>query len=206
MEIFTIGHSNYSVQELLERLQYYHVNCVADIRGTPYSKYNIQFNKEAIKESLIQHGYKYIYMGKEFAAQREDRSLYFEEGYSDFEKVLKDKDFLSGIERLKSGCENGYRIVLLGAMQDPIRCHRCALLGRGLRAAGFEVRHILDDYSLASQEELEERMLEKYNTHKGQIVLADLMGTMLSREEELRECYRKSNREIGFRVEKIKQR
>lgn len=203
MELFTIGHSHYSVDELVDRLKCYAINCVVDIRGTPYSKYNIQFNKEVIRETLRHKGYVYIYMGKEFAAQRQDKTLYTEEGFADFEKVVLDKDFLKGIERLKIGCKKGYRIALMGAMQDPIRCHRCILLGRALEEAGFHLRHILDDYTLASQEEMEERLLEKYEYHSGQLMLGPLEGTTLSRQDILKECYRKSNKEIGYRVERI---
>ena len=202
MEIFTIGHSNYLADELMDRLKLYDINCVVDIRGTPYSKYNTQFNKEAIKETLIQKGYLYIYMGKEFAAQREDKSFYTEEGYADFEKVAFDKDFLNGIDRLKLGCQKGYKIALMGAMQDPLRCHRCILLGRALRRAGFDLKHILDDYSLASQEELEEALLKKYCSSSSQMMFDLTKGTVLSREEMLKECYKKGNREIGLRVEK----
>lgn len=203
MDIFTIGHSNYSVNRLLDMLNYYNINCVVDIRGTPYSKYNIQFNKETIRQTLINKGYTYIYMGKEFAAQREDKGLYTKEGYADFEKVVYDKDFLNGIERLKDGCRKGFRIVLMGARQDPINCHRCILLGRALIKAGFNLRHILDDCSLASQEELEERLLEKYFSDRKQITIDTLMGTEPSKEEMIRACYRHSNREIGYRVERI---
>lgn len=203
MDIFTIGHSNYSVDRLLDMLNYYNINCVVDIRGTPYSKYNIQFNKETIKQTLINKGYTYIYMGKEFAAQRENKNLYTKEGYADFEKVVFDKDFLSGVERLKEGCKKGFRIALMGARQDPINCHRCILLGRTLIKAGFNLKHILDDYSLASQEELEEKLLEKYFSNRKQITFDTLMGTEPSKEEMIRECYRYSNREIGYRVERI---
>ena len=45
MEIFTIGHSNYDVERLIDMLRFYNINCVVDIRGTPYSNYNIQYNK-----------------------------------------------------------------------------------------------------------------------------------------------------------------
>ena len=72
-------------------------------------------------------------MAKEFAAKRDNKISYNSEGYSDFEKVINEEDFINGIKRLKDGCMKGYRIVLLGAMQDPIRCHRSILVGRALR-------------------------------------------------------------------------
>jgi uncharacterized protein (DUF488 family) len=204
MELFTIGHSNYPIDKLLDMLKYYNINCVVDIRGTPYSKYNVQFNKETISKTLAQNGYSYIYMGKEFAAQRENKSLYTEEGYADFEKVAYDKDFLNGIERLKIGCRKGYRIVLMGAMQNPINCHRFILLGKALREAGFNIRHILDDYSLASQEDLEESLLDKYYGQKSQIDFDTYMKGEPSKEDLIKQCYRRGNKEIGCRLARIK--
>lgn len=204
MDIFTIGHSNYSVDRLTHMLNYYNINCIVDIRGTPYSEYNVQFNKETIRQTLVSKGYIYIYMGKEFAVQRENRSLYTKEGYADFEKVIYDKDFLNGIERLRIGCKRGYRIALMGAMQDPINCHRCILLGRALREAGFNLKHILDDYTLASQDEMEERLLEKYYSKRNQITFETFMGTEPAKEDMIKKCYKQSNKEIGCRVERIK--
>lgn len=206
MDIFTIGHSNYSMDRLLDMLNFYDIDCIVDIRGTPYSKYNVQFNKESFSKTLIDKGYIYIYMGKEFAVQREDKSLYTEEGYADFEKVVYDKDFLSGIERLKVGCKKGYRIVLMGAMQDPINCHRCILLGRALKKSGFNLKHILNDYKVVSQEELEERLLDKYFENRDQLTIDTYMGMDTSKAELIKKSYRKSNKEIGNRVEKIKKR
>jgi len=204
MDIFTIGHSNYSVDRLLDMLNFHNINCIVDIRGTPYSKYNVQYNKETISRTLTNNGYIYIYMGNEFAAQRADKTLYTEEGYADFEKVVNDKDFLYGIDRLKVGCRKGYRIALMGAKQDPISCHRCILLGRALSKHGFNVKHILDDYKLASQEDMEERLLKKYYVGGDQISFDRYLGVDLSEEDLISECYRKGNREIGYRVERIK--
>ena len=48
MDIFTIGHSNYSIDRLIDMLRYFNIDCVVDIRGIPYSKYNVQFDKDTI--------------------------------------------------------------------------------------------------------------------------------------------------------------
>lgn len=203
MEIFTIGHSNYSVDRLVDMLKYYNINCVVDIRGTPYSKYNIQYNKETIKNTLINLGYVYIYMAKEFAAKRINKVSYNKEGYSDFEKVIKEDDFLAGIDRLKNGCKKGYRIALLGAMQDPIRCHRSILVGRELIKQGFLVKHILDDYSIAYQDEIEENLLDKYFSDRHQLSIDNLIGNAMTREEMINQAYKMANKEIGYRIEHI---
>jgi uncharacterized protein (DUF488 family) len=204
VDIYTIGHSNYPVEKLIDMLMYYHINCVVDIRGIPYSKYNVQYNKESIAETLKEAGFLYIYMAKEFAANRQNKISYNREGYCDFEKAANEQEFLNGINRLKSGCEKGYNIALLGAMQDPIRCHRSILVGRSLRKNGFNVKHILDDYSLASQEDIEENLLNKYFSNRNQITIENLLGNSMNEEEMIKEGYRLANKEIGYRVENLK--
>ena len=203
MEIYTIGHSNYTVERLIDMLKHYNINCVVDIRGTPYSKYNIQFDKETIRYTLSRAGFIYIYMAKELAAKRINKQSYNEEGYSDFEKVIKENEFIEGIERLKNGCNKGYKIALLGAMQEPIRCHRSILVGRALRENGFNVKHILDDYSIASQEDIEQMLLDKYFSNRNQMTIDDLIGNSLTRKEMIQEGYRLANKEIGYRIEHL---
>ena len=182
MEIYTIGHSNYTMERLIDMLEYYNINCVVDIRGTPYSKYNIQFDKEAIRYTLTNAGFVYIYMGKELAAKRIRKNSYNNEGYSNFEEVIKEEEFKRGVERLKNGCEKGYKIILLGAMQDPIRCHRSILVGRELVKNDFDVKHILDDYSIVTQDDIEEMLLNKYFSNRNQITIEDLTGNSLNNE------------------------
>ena len=203
MEVFTIGHSNYEVERLIDMLRYYNINCVVDIRGTPYSKYNVQYNKETIRDTLIKEGFVYIYMAKEFAAKRENKVSYNKEGYSDFEKVIYEEEFKNGIERLKNGCKKGYRIALLGAMQDPIRCHRSILVGRELVQHGFNVKHILDDYSIAYQDDIEKSLLDKYFEDRNQITIDYMLGTNKNEKEMIEESYRMANKEIGYRIEHL---
>ena len=204
MDIYTLGHSNYTIEKLIDMLKKYDINCVVDIRGTPYSKYNVQFDKEIIRYTLTKAGFIYIYMAKEFAAKRINKESYNEEGYSDFELVVNEKDFLDGIERLKNGCNKGYRIALLGAMQEPIRCHRSILVGRALIKYGFNVKHILDDSSIASQDDIEDMLLNKNFSNRNQITIDDLIGNSLSKEEMIKKAYRLANKEIGYRIENLK--
>ena len=204
MERYTIGHSNYTMERLIDMLEYYNINCVVDIRGTPYSKYNIQFDKEAIRYTLTNAGFVYIYMGKELAAKRIRKNSYNNEGYSNFEEVIKEEEFKRGVERLKNGCEKGYKIILLGAMQDPIRCHRSILVGRELVKNDFDVKHILDDYSIVTQDDIEEMLLNKYFSNRNQITIEDLTGNSLNNEEMINEGYKLANREIGYRIENLK--
>lgn len=205
MEIYTIGHSNYDVSRLVDMLNKYNINCVIDIRGIPYSKYNVQYNKETIQKTLRNLGFTYIYMAKEFAAKRESKISYNEEGYADFNKVINEESFKSGIERLKIRINKGYRIALLGAMQEPIRCHRSILVGRELEKQGFRVNHILHDYSICNQREIENMLLDKYFKYRDQLTIDSLMGNEKSTEKMIEEGYVLANKEIGYRMEKLKE-
>lgn len=205
MDIYTIGHSNYTTERLIDMLKYHNINCVVDIRGTPYSKYNLHFNKEVICEDLKRAGFVYIYMAREFAAKRFDKSYSYNKlGYADFDKVIKEESFLNGIKRLENGIKKGYKIALLGAMQDPIRCHRSILVGRELIKHGFNVKHILDDYSISSQSDIEEHLLNKYFPDRNQLTIDSLIGSGLSEEDMINEGYKKANKDIGYRIENLK--
>ena len=160
MEIYAIGHSNYPFEKLIDMIRKYNINCVVDIRQTPYSKYNVQYNKEALSYNLKKEGFIYIYMGKEFGATRQSKESYTERGYADFEKAVKEDIFKEGVERLKKGCSMGYKIVLLGAMQEPIRCHRSIMVGRQLSKEGFDVKYIMHEGHIETQDDIEEALLD----------------------------------------------
>ena len=204
MEIYAIGHSNYPFEKLIDMIRKYNINCVVDIRQTPYSKYNVQYNKEALSYNLKKEGFIYIYMGKEFGATRQSKESYTERGYADFEKAVKEDIFKEGVERLKKGCSMGYKIVLLGAMQEPIRCHRSIMVGRQLSKEGFDVKYIMDEGHIETQDDIEEALLDKYFEERNQLSIDNLLGTGPNREDLINEGYRLANKEIGYRTENLK--
>lgn len=203
MVIYALGHSNYSFEKFITIIKEYNLNCIVDIRSIPYSKYNVQYNKEDFSKRLKELGYTYIYMADQFGVKRDDKSSYNSEGYADFDKVRLEKSFRRGIERLKDGCKKGYRIVLLGAVQEPIRCPRAILVGRELEKEGFDVRYIVHEGGTISQRDIENQMLDKYFKDRSQITIENLLGIDNDREELIDKCYKLANRDIGFRVEKL---
>lgn len=203
MEVYTLDHSNYPFDKFIEILKKYNINCVVDIRAIPYSKYNTQYNKEFFQNNLKKLGYTYIYMADEFGAKRKTKESYNSQGYADFDKVILEKDFKRGVERLKVGCNKGYKIVLLGAMQEPIRCPRAILVGRQLVKEGFDVKYIMHEGNLKTQNDLEELLLEKYFEQRNQLTIDNLLGNSMSREDMIEESYKLANKEIGYRIEKL---
>lgn len=61
--VFTIGHSNLSIDGFIANLRRNGITVVRDVRSWPHSKAFPQFNREALKESLEKSGIRYIFNG-----------------------------------------------------------------------------------------------------------------------------------------------
>ena len=97
----------------------------------------------------------------------------------------------------------GYKIVLLAAMQDPIRCHRSIMLGRYLNQNGFNIKYILHEGNLGNQNDIEESLLNKYFIDRNQLSIDTLLGTSKTRYDMIEEGYMLANKDIGYRTEDI---
>lgn len=76
--LYTVGHSNQSLEEFLSLLQKHAITAVADVRSYPYSKMNPQFNRETLSKELKECGIAYVFLGKQLGARSEDPSCYVE--------------------------------------------------------------------------------------------------------------------------------
>ena len=80
----------------------------------------------------------------------------------------------------------------------------CYTHGRELIKEGFNVKHIMHEGDLKTQDYLEEKLLEKYFEGRNQLTIDSLLGNAMSREDMIEESYKLANREIGYRLEKLK--
>jgi uncharacterized protein (DUF488 family) len=194
--VYTIGHSNHPIEEFIKLLNHYSINCVCDVRSTPYSRYAEQYNREYLKEVLESKNIMYLYFGDEFGARRNEKSL-LTDGVVDFNKVAKDDKFICGITRVKKGIQKDYRIVLMCTEKEPLECHRTILVSRNLETSGISVAHILANGSVKSHKIIEEELVKKYFPDANQISLFNTRELM----DNLAESYRRANLEIGYRKE-----
>lgn len=199
-DIYTIGHSSYSKDFFFMILNKYDINCVVDVRSLPFSKYAPQFNKDEIKRFLHGKGVQYIFMGKELGARREDRTLYESDGVLNYEKASKTMSFNSGIERIKTGIEKGYRIAIMCTEKDPMNCHRNILVARQLYKQKYEVKNILENSYIESQEHLEQRLLNLYFPNRNQCTIFDLGCMETDNSTLIDKAYSLRNKDIGFNI------
>src|ERR1700758_5060975 len=59
--VYTIGHSNHAIERFAELLEQHAVAAACDVRSTPYSRMNPQFNRETLRRSLAAVGIDYLF-------------------------------------------------------------------------------------------------------------------------------------------------
>lgn len=196
--LYTVGHSKHSLQHFLKILRLNNISCIVDVRSMPFSKICPQFNQDNFKKFLNENGIYYIFMGKEFGARREDKNLYTNEGYLDFEKTANSKDFIEGVERISKGLKKDFRIAFMCTEKDPINCHRNILVAHEFQKNNYEIQNILADGTIESQQHLEQRLLNIYFPNRFQIDLFENSKENLNEKELINKAYKLRNKDIGY--------
>ena len=157
LEVLTVGHSTLGYESFLSTLRQADITAIADVRSSPYSRHNPQFNRDTLKSELRLDGIAYVFLGEELGGRPKRRDL-FCDGVADYEKMAATPTFAAGLERVVAGAQK-YRIAMMCSEHDPTECHRCLLVGRALHEKNIAVRHILSDRTIVPHSEIERRLL-----------------------------------------------
>jgi uncharacterized protein (DUF488 family) len=144
--LYTIGHSDHSLEGLIDLLRRHEITAIGDVRSQPYSRRHPQFNREPFKAALREAGITYVFLGRECGARSDDPACY-DQGQVQFERLAQTALFQEGLTRVRGGAE-AFRLALMCAEKDPLTCHRTILVSRHLVEQGLQVEHILADGSL----------------------------------------------------------
>lgn len=164
-DIFTIGHSNHSIEEFIALLDRHSITAICDVRSKPYSRLNVQFNREDLKRDLRECGIAYVFLGKELGARSDDPSCY-DHGKVSYDRLAMTDLFRQGLDRIQEGMKK-YRLALMCAEKDPLECHRTILIARHLDLLGYTVQHIRGNGRLESQAEALNRLIYQLGLHEG---------------------------------------
>ena len=156
--IFTIGHSNHSLEDFLALLSKHGVTAVADVRSVPWSRFNAHFSRNALAAALKAQDIHYVYLGQELGGRPKDPALYDAGGQVRYERVAQTSNFRAGVARVVDGAAQ-HRIALMCAEKEPLDCHRTHLVAQALDADGVEVMHILADGELEGHARTMDRLM-----------------------------------------------
>src|SRR4051812_29978718 len=132
--IHTIGHSNHAGLRFVDLLQDAGIECVADVRSTPFSRRNPQFSQKALAASLKDAGIEYWFLGDALGARPKDPACY-EGGKASYARIAATPAFGQAIGALIEASQ-ARRIAVMCAEKEPLECHRTILVGRALAQCG----------------------------------------------------------------------
>lgn len=143
--IYTIGHSDHTMEAFLSLLQQHSIALIADVRSQPYSQWVPQFNRENLMRDLQAAGIRYAFLGDKLGGRPKDRRLYDRgQEHPNYERVASTSGYQAGIEQLLQLAATE-RVAILCSEGDYHHCHRGKLITPTLLARGVRVLHIAPD-------------------------------------------------------------
>jgi len=128
--VWTIGHSNRSIETFLELLKDHNIQVLVDVRSFPTSKIE-HFKREEMERWLPKHGIEYVWLGKELGGYRRG-------GYR---AHMKTKLYKEGIKKLLE-IATQKKTCIMCMEPNPKYCHR-RYISAYLERKGVEVHHIV---------------------------------------------------------------
>lgn len=186
--LYTVGHSNYSVETFLKLLKTNAIEAVADVRSSPYSQYCPQFNREALAAALKQNGILYAFLGNELGARTDDTTCY-ENGRVVYERLAATEPFQSGLRRVQKAAATR-RVALMCAEKEPLECHRSILVCRHL--PDMAIHHILETGETETHQDTECRLMELLGIVSPNLFFSD--------EELVAQAYAAQEGKIAYRL------
>ena len=198
--IFTIGHSNHSLDAFVDLLKRHGINAVADVRSQPFSRRLPHFNREALEPALRQHGIVYVFLGDQLGGRPGQPSLYDADGRVDYERVRQQEFFRRGLERLEKARQK-YTVALMCSEENPLACHRGLMIAPALAEQGILSAHVRGDGTLESLAQMEKRLLDETGVDGGFLDgLFAATFTDADRRALLGDAYRMMARKKSFRL------
>jgi uncharacterized protein (DUF488 family) len=143
--IFTIGHSNRTIEAFLEMLQAHRVKNLVDVRTVPRSRHNPQFGTDELAKSLAEAGITYTHLpalGGLRHARRDSPNTGWKNasfrGYADY---MQTPEFVAGMQTLLE-IANQAPTAIMCAEAVPWRCHR-SLIADALIVRNIAVNDIM---------------------------------------------------------------
>jgi uncharacterized protein (DUF488 family) len=142
--IYTIGHSNHALEDLIGLLRRHGIELVVDVRSSPYSRHVPQANRELLARGLEQSGISYLWLGDRLGGKPAGV-------VADYDQLRSSSTFRNGLSEVTREAARR-RTAILCAEGDHRQCHRFKLITPALQEAGANVLHIQPDGSLADED------------------------------------------------------
>ena len=147
--VFTVGHSTLPIEEFIQLLKAYGIECLLDIRTVPKSRHNPQFNSQALEQSLTDAGIGYRLLpalgGLRHAKKDSPNTGWRNKSFQGYADYMQTAEFQEGVRALVELSRQS-RAAIMCAEAVPWRCHR-SLVADALQVHGIPVVEILSETS-----------------------------------------------------------
>ncbi len=153
--LYTIGHSNHTLKELIDLLLQYKIKQLVDVRTIPRSRRNPWFNQEKFHQALSKHKIKYIHLkelgGLRHAKKDSINKAWINDSFRGFADYMQTQAFFEGLFTLNYLLKHRKRTTIMCAEALPWRCHR-SLIADAEEVRKIKVKHIISRTSLIDHE------------------------------------------------------
>jgi uncharacterized protein (DUF488 family) len=148
--IYTIGHSNHLIEAFLDLLQQHGIECLVDVRSSPYSRFSPHFRKRDLEAHLRDVGISYVYLGDSLGGRPGESRDFTSSDLVDYAQIAEQPWYEEGLQELLS-IAGKQRTAFMCSEEDPRYCHRNLLIADSLlRRSLATVEHIRGDGALES--------------------------------------------------------
>ena len=177
--LYSIGHGNKKIEDFISELKLHNISYLLDVRSKPYSKWNPQFNQEALKLELKNNGITYVFFGDTLGGLPKDRTCYDHNGKVVY-NLIKDKQFFKdGLNRLITANNKKIPLAIMCSETKPEECHRSKLIGEELFKKDICINHII------TESEQKSRKMSNNETLSHETLSQELYGIFFKTPFEL---------------------
>lgn len=145
LQIFTVGHSNHTIDVFVALLLGQGVQTLVDVRSQPYSRYSPHFNRDALAAALTAAGIRYQFMGDSLGGRPQQADLYDPgEDRPNYARQRATPLYQEGVRQLLE-VAGQQPTAIMCSEGDPAHCHRSLLIGPSLFALDVVVLDIYPD-------------------------------------------------------------
>jgi uncharacterized protein (DUF488 family) len=143
--LYTIGHSNRSLEDFIQLLQAYEIQLLVDVRTIPKSRHVPWFNASELKKSLKKIKIDYLHLpklgGLRHPLKDSINMAWRNSGFRGYADYMQTPEFFAALKEL-NGYIKQFRTAIMCAEAVPWRCHR-SLISDAEVVRGVKVIEIL---------------------------------------------------------------
>ncbi|KTD18312.1 DUF488 domain-containing protein [Legionella jordanis] len=146
--LYSIGHSNRTLDEFLKLLQSYEISHLVDVRTVPKSRHVPWFNKNELASSLRKVGIQYTHMlnlgGLRPGSKNSINTGWHNASFRGYADYMQTKEFFAALKELNTLIADSKTPAIMCAEAVPWRCHR-SLIADAEIIRHIPVYHIMNE-------------------------------------------------------------